>query len=108
MEAGDIRDALPEIIEEALDDYFSSRTFTLPDGTALAIAAKERLKVLSPDRKKQLCCEGGLKVDGKTLIVQTGPGCWEPLCCFSGEEEAVSALSRIREAMKNGEAYLEL
>ena len=101
-----VNDSLSEIVAEALESFFSSHSFTLPDGTAFQ--AKERLKVLSPDKKKLLPCYGGLKVDGKTLVIQTRISSWQSLCWYNTEEEAVAALLRIRDAMQAGEAYLEL
>lgn len=101
-----MNDSLSEIITEALEDYFASRAFTLPDGTVLQ--PREHLKVLSPDKRKLLICYGGLKVDGKTLVVQTRISSWQSLCYFSTEEEAAAALLKIKDAMQAGEKYLEL
>ena len=118
----EIADALREQIEEsvgnalagdwtgmiagALDAYFASCGFTLPDGTA--VRAREHLRVLSPDRKKLLVCCGGLKVDGCTLLVQNRAGGWDALCYWRSPEEAAAALLRIRDAMRAGETDLEL
>ena len=101
-----VNDSLSEIVAEALDTYFSSHSFAFPDGTF--IQGKEYLKVLSPDKKKLLPCYGGLRVDGKTLTVQTRISCWSSLCWYETEEEAAAALLRIKDAMLSGEKYLEL
>jgi len=101
-----VNDNISEIITEALEAFFSSHTFALPDGTK--IQPKERLKVLSPDKRKLLPCYGGLKVDGKTLVIQTKISSWQGLCWYDTEEEAVAALLKIKDAMQSGENYLEL
>ena len=101
-----VNDSLSEIVAEALDAYFSSHSFALPDGAV--IRPKEYLKVLSPDKRKLLSCYGGLKVDGKTLIVQTRISSWQPLCWYATEEEAAAALIKVKDAMQAGEKYLAL
>ncbi len=101
-----VNDSLSEIVTESLEAYFASHTFALSDGTV--IQPKEYLKVLSPDKRKLLPCYGGLKVDGKTLVIQTRISSWQSLCWYDTEEEAVSALLKIKEAMQSGEKYLEL
>ncbi len=101
-----VNDNISEIMTEALEAFFASHTFALSDGTI--IQPKEHLKVLSPDKRKLLPCYGGLKVDGKTLVIQTRISSWQGLCWYDTEEEAVSALLKIKEAMQSGEKYLEL
>jgi hypothetical protein len=121
----EIRDALEELvsgIEEAVDEavmgsfpesfvegweqFMADHTFVKKDGTV--VQGWPVTRVLSPDKKKQLNCYGGLKVDGRTLIVQTRISSWEPLCTFESEEAAVEALKKISEAMKRGETFIEL
>ena len=101
-----VNDNISEIMIEALETFFASHTFALSDGTI--IQPKEHLKVLSPDKRKLLPCYGGLKVDGKTLVIQTRISGWEALCYYPTEEEAIAALHRIKDAMQSGEKYLEL
>ena len=101
-----VNDCLSEIVSEAVEDFFSSHSFKMPDGTVLQ--PKERLMVLSPDKRKLLSCYGGLKVDGKTLVIQTRISCWEALCYYSTAEEAEAALLKIKDATRSGEKYLEL
>ena len=101
-----VNDSLSEIVTEALEAYFASHAFALSDGTV--IQPKEYLKVLSPDKRKLLPCYGGLKVDGKTLVIQTRISSWQTLCWYNTEEEAISALHKIMDAMQSGEKYLEL
>lgn len=101
-----VNDSLSEIVTEALETYFSTHSFAFPDGTV--IQSKEYLKVLSPDKTKLLPCYGGLKVDGKTLVIQTRISSWQALCWFKTEEEAVAALLKIKDAMQGGKTYLEL
>ena len=104
QEAGN--DSLSEIVTEALESFFTSHTLTLSDGTV--IQPKEHLKVLSPDKRKLLPCYGGLKVDGKTLMIQTRISSWQSLCWYDTQEEAIAALLKIKDAMQSGEKYLEL
>lgn len=101
-----VNDSLSEIVTESLEGYFTSHVLTMSDGTI--IQPKEYLKVLSPDKRKLLPCYGGLKVDGKTLVVQTRISSWQSLCWYDTEEEAVAALLKIKDAMQSGEKYLEL
>ncbi len=101
-----VNDSISEIMTEALETFFASHAFALSDGTV--IQPKERLKFLSPDKRKLLPCYGGLKVDGKTLVIQTRISSWEALCYFSTSEEAAAALLRIKDAMQSGIKYLEL
>ena len=101
-----VNDSLSEIVTESLEAYFASHAFALSDGTV--IQPKEYLKVLSLDKRKLLPCYGGLKVDGKTLVIQTRISSWQSLCWFDTEEEAVAALLKIKNAMQSGEKYLEL
>ena len=101
-----VNDSLSEIVTEALEGYFASHAFALSDGTV--IQPKEYLKVLSPDKRKLLPCYGGLKVDGKTLVIQTRISSWQSLCWYATEEEAVAALLKVKDAIQFGEKYLEL
>ena len=101
-----VNDSLSEIVSEALEAFFSAHSFKMPDGTVLQ--PKEHLKVLSPDKRKLLPCYGGLKVDGKTLVIQSGISRWEALCYYSTAQEAAAALLRIKDAMQSGMKYLEL
>ena len=101
-----VNDSLSEIVTEALESFFTSHTLTLSDGTV--IQPKEHLKVLSPDKRKLLPCYGGLKVDGKTLVIQTMISSLQGLCWYDTEEEVIAALLKIKDAMQSGEKYLEL
>ena len=101
-----VNDSLSEIVSEALESFFAFHTLTLSDGTM--IQSKEHLRVLSPDKRKLLPCYGGLKVDGKTLVIQTRISSWQSLCWYDTEEKAVEALLRIKDAMQSGIKYLEL
>ena len=101
-----VNDSLSEIVMEALEAFLASHSFALSDGTV--IQPKEHLKVLSPDKRKLLPCYGGLKVDGKTLMIQTRISSWQSLCWYDTQEEAIAALLKIKDAMQSGEKYLEL
>ena len=101
-----VNDFLSEIVTEALETFFASHSLALSDGTVIQL--KEHLKVLSPDKRKLLPCYGGLKVDGKTLMIQTRISSWQSLCWYDTQEEAIAALLKIKDAMQSGEKYLEL
>lgn len=111
-----LSDTLPELVRESLRDYFADYVFRLPDGTT--VAPRERLKVLSPDKTKQLVCMGGLRVSdagrfsscpkGWALEVQTRVSCWENLHIWPEKAQAVAALEKASQAMEEGETFLWL
>lgn len=97
-----VQHALPEILGESLARF----EFQLKDGTV--VRPREQTKVLSPEKDKLLCCYGGLRVDGKCLLVQTRLTCWEMIAAYPDREAAVAALNRVRLAMEAGEKLVEL
>ena len=97
-----VQDILPEIFSQCLADF----DFVLKDGTV--VRPRQRMKVLSPDKSKLLICYGGLRVDGKSLIIQTRISSWEWIADYPDREAAVAALKLVHEAMKAGEPLLEL
>ena len=102
----DIRGCIEETLGNVLDQFLSTHEFKLSDGTI--IQGRPMTKVMNPGKTKLLVCYGGLRVDGCTLIVQTGVSCWENLCYFESHEAAVDALKKVAEAIKQEIPMLEL
>lgn len=101
-----VYDAVLQALPEILGDSLARFEFRLKDGTI--VRPREQMKVLSPDKSKLLCCYGGLRVDGKSLMIQTRLSCWEWIADYSDREAAIAALNRVRLAMEAGEKLLEL
>lgn len=101
-----IADTIENNLTEALNNALSNFEFVLPNG--VVVRPKQRIKILSPDKNKLLPCEGGLRVDGSCLIVQTRETCWETLACYQTKEEATEALIKIKDAMAANLPLLEL
>lgn len=101
-----VSDNISEIFAEGLDQFLSDHQFVLRDGTIVKACNKTR--VMSPDKKKVLTCYGGLRVDGKTLMVQTRISCWDALCYYQTEEEVVEALQKVNDAIEQGTTLIEL
>ena len=80
----------------------------LLDNEAAAGKLSEDLLVLSPNKLNLLSCRGGVKVDGRTIEVMSNKEGWITLCWYDTAEEAMNAMQRIREALLQGKAYLEL
>lgn len=97
-----IQDMLPEAISEALSNY----EFVLPDGTVAR--PKQQMKLMSPDKTRMVVCHGGLRVDGRTLVVQTRISSWESIACYQSREEAIEALGRVKNAMEANVPVFEL
>lgn len=66
------------------------------------------MRLLSPDKSKVLICYGGLRVDGTTLIVQTRISCWEAIASYQTKEEAIAALQKVNNAIKENMDNFEL
>lgn len=101
-----VRDALQEALPEAVSECLAGYEFVLKDGTL--VRPRQRLRVLSPDGSKLLECYGGLKVDGKCLLIQTRVSCWESIADYPDREAAIAALQQILAAMEAGEKLLRL
>ena len=80
----------------------------LLDNEAAAGKLSEDLLVLSPNKLNLLSCRGGVKVDGCTIEVMSNKEGWITLCWYDTAEEALDAMRKIREALLQGKAYLEL
>ena len=101
-------DMVGKMVQDALDNLTRNGCkFVLNDGTV--IKTKERMRIFSPDKSKMLILYGGLRVDGTSLMVQTGPGSnYEYLACYKTREEAIEALLRVSNAMEAGMEKFEL
>jgi hypothetical protein len=89
--------------------------FSLPDGTVVTPAP--RLKLLTPDREKMLCCYGGLRVDkckynggpeGYALWVQTRACSWDIAAFYGDKGAATEALLKVKSAMEEKLEFFEL
>lgn len=94
-----VQDALPDALGECLADF----EFVLTNGTV--VRPRRHMKLLAPDKSKLLLCYGGLRVDGKTLVVQTRVSSWESIAVYQSREEAVEALVKVKNAM---DAHLDM
>ena len=112
--ADELRDAVDDAISDNISEYFTEvieqfladHQFVLKDGTL--VQARNKTRVMGPDKKKVLTCYGGLRVDGRTLTVQTRMSAWECLCYFETEEEAVEALKKVSAGIEQGVSLIEL
>ncbi len=98
--------AIEEAVSEAIGEVFSNFEFVLKDGTV--VRAKQKTKVLSPDKSKLLICYGGLRVDGCSLLIQTRVSCWEGIAYYKTREEAIEALTKVKNAIESGISFFEL
>ena len=101
-----VQEAMPEAISEALNEVFSNFEFILKDGTI--VRPKQNMKVVSPDKSKLLICYGGLRVDGSSLMVQTRISSWDNIAFYQSREDAIEALTRVKNAMESGVSVFEL
>ena len=105
-----LRDVIEEAVNDAIEDYFPGgiEEFLLGQREGDGLQPIKRTRVMSPDKSKVLVCIGGLKVDGKTLVIQTGINSWQSLCWFETEEEALEALKKVSDAIEAGVSLIEL
>ena len=101
-----ISDNISEFFAEGLEQFLTNQQFVLKDGTVIKI--RNKTKVMSPDKKKVVICYGGLKIDGRTLVVQTRISSWDWLCSFDTEAEAVEALQKVNAGIEQGISLIEL
>ena len=109
---------MSEAIAEGIEGYLSSHQFILQDGTVLQ--ARQKSKILSPDKKKLFICYGGARVDdtskwsgshfpaGWSLNIQTQISTWESIYVYEKEADAVDALKKVCMAMEQGVPLIEL
>jgi len=91
-----VHDALESALPEALRACFEE-----------LLQPKPRMMVLSNDKTKYISCYGGLRINGTTLMIQTGYGSWESFR-YSTKEEAKENLLKIKKAMDEGLESIEL
>ena len=101
-----VSDSITEYFSEGIEQFLSNHQLVLKNGTTLQMRQKTR--VMSPDKKKVLICYGGMRVDGKTLLIQTRISCWERICSYETEEEAIEALQKVNAAIEEGLSLIEL
>ena len=101
-----VNDSIIEYFSEGIEEFLSNHQLMLKDGTTLQMRQKTR--VMSPDKKKVILCYGGMRVDRKSLQVQTRISCWETLWTFETEEAAVEALRKVSAAIDQGISLIEL
>ena len=116
----DVQCELDEIqcrdISSIIEDTLSGFRVELANGVVLTPVP--RLRLLSPDRTKQLLCYGGLKIedttnrnklpDGWALSMQTSGDTWEFIHIYPEKESATEALVKVKNAMNKGCDNLEL
>lgn len=98
--------AVQNAFPEALSESFSDFEFVLTDGTI--VRPRQHMKLFSPDKSKLVICYGGLRVDGSALMVQTRISCWENIAYYQSREEAIEALSKVKNAMDANLSVFEL
>lgn len=91
-----VHDALENALPEALRACFAE-----------LLQSKPRTMVLSNDKTKYISCYGGLRIDGTTLMIQTGYACWDRFR-YPTKEEAKENLLKIKKAMDEGLESIEL
>ena len=106
---------LQDVVAQAVNETLSEMEFRLPDGAVIIPAP--RLKLLTADRKKMLCCYGGLRVDkcnyqggpeGYALWVQTRACSWDIGAFYEKKEDAMAALLAVKAAMEKKLEFIEL
>ena len=101
-----VANAVQDVFDEALHSSLSRFEFVLENGTV--VRPRQLMKVVSPDKSRMLLCYGGLRVDGKSLQVQTGATVWSEISYFETREEAIEALQKVKDAMMADAPICEL
>ena len=101
-----VSDSITEFFSEGIEQFLSSHQPELKNGTTLQMRQKTR--VMSPDKKKVLICYGGMRVNGKSLMIQTRISCWTDLCSYETEAQAIEALQKVNAAIEQGLSLIEL
>lgn len=101
-----VANAVQDVFDEALHSSLSRFEFVLENGTV--VRPRQLMKVVSPDKSRMLLCYGGLRVDGKSLQVQTGVTVWSEIAYFDTREEAIEALQKVKDAMMDDAPICEL
>lgn len=113
-----VNDSISEFFSEGLEDFLATHPLVLNDGRI--VSAKQRTKVMSPDKKKVLSCYGELRVEntskwdgnaypkGWALNVQTRISSWEVAYVYATEKEAMDALISVNRAITEGMSMIYL
>ena len=101
-----VANAVQDVFDEALHSSLSRFEFVLENGTV--VRPRQLMRVVSPDKSRMLLCYGGLRVDGKSLQVQTGATVWSEISYFETREEAIEALQKVKDAMMADAPICEL
>ena len=101
-----VNDSIIEFFSEGIEEFLSSHQFVLKDGTILQ--ARQKARVVTPDKKKVLICYGSMRVVGTSLQIQTRISCWETFWNYETEEQAVEALQTINAAIEQGLSMIEM
>lgn len=101
-----VEDSVEASVQNAIQNMLSDFEFILPNG--VQVSSRKKLSVTSSDKTKVLVCYGGLRVDGVSLFIQTRVDCWEEIGTYPTKEEAVQALEKVKNAIKNGLDFLDL
>jgi hypothetical protein len=78
----------------------------LKDGTILQM--KQKMRAMTPDKKRVLICYGGMRVVGTSLQIQTRISCWETFWNYETEEQAIAALQKMNAAIDRGLSMIEM
>ena len=101
-----VANAVQDVFDESLHHSLSRFEFVLENGTV--VRPRQLMKVVSPDKSRMLLCYGGLRVDGKSLQVQTGATIWSEIAYFDTREAAIEALQKVKDAMMANAPICEL
>ena len=91
---------------EGIEEFLSSHQLALKDGTILQM--KQKMRAMTPDKKRVLICYGGMRVVGTSLQIQTRISCWETFWNYETEEQAIAALQKMNAAIDRGLSMIEM
>ena len=92
-----VNDSIIEFFSEGIEEFLSSHQLALKDGTILQM--KQKMRAMTPDKKRVLICYGGMRVVGTSLQIQTRISCWETFWNYETEEQAIAALQKMNAAI---------
>ena len=101
-----VNDSIIEFFSEGIEEFLSSHQFALKDGTVLQ--TRQKTRVVTPDKKRVLICYGGMRVNGRSLQIQTRISCLETFWNYETEEQAIEALQKINAAIDRGLSMIEM
>ena len=101
-----VNDSIIESFSEGIEEFLSSHQLALKDGTILQM--KQKMRAMTPDKKRVLICYGGMRVVGTSLQIQTHISCWETFWNYETEEQAIAALQKMNAAIDRGLSMIEM